>query len=120
MSRGHRVNNTRWEPRVGHDAAECLWRSVLYRVGVTAGIIAFVVIVFAARRDWYFAYAEAVVPTACLAWCLVEYHRFQRRSGQAVGVFVGWGAGIPSDDPHYLEWCQKHQLTPYPFAKSTD
>ena len=32
-------------------------------VGVTAGMIVFVVIVFSAGQHWYFAYVEAVVPT---------------------------------------------------------
>jgi hypothetical protein len=83
-------------------------------------MIVFVVIVFSAGQHWYLAYVEAVVPTGCMVWSLVEYHRFHIRAGQAVGVFVGWGAGIPSADKDYLAWCQKHQATPYPFAMPTD
>lgn len=91
LSRGHRVNNARWEPRVGQDAAECLWRSVLYRVGVTAGMIVFVVIVFSAGQHWYLAYVEAVVPTGCMVWSLVEYHRFTYGQGRP-WAFLSAGA----------------------------
>lgn len=115
LSRGHRASDALWVPRVGHDAAECLWRSVLYRVAATVGLMVFVAIVFAAGRLWYVAYVEAVVPVGCTLWSLVEYHRFQRRAGRAVGVFVGWGHSIPTNEERYLHWCDVNGIKANPF-----
>jgi len=102
LSRGHRVNNGTWIPRVGHDAAECLWRSLLYQAGAVSGLIVFVLAVPLLGRLWFLAYVEATIPVGCMLWSLVEVHRFKERSAKAVGVFVGWRNSIPSDEQGYL------------------
>ena len=120
LSRGHRVNNAKWEPRVGHDAAECLWRSILYRVVAFGAVVVYALFFFLAPKASYVAYAEMIVPLGCIIWSVIEFNRFQRRSGQTLGVYVGWGAGIPSDDKSYLKWCQIHELVPYPFRRTSE
>jgi hypothetical protein len=118
LSRGHRLSNDRWGPRVGHDAAECLWRSTLYRIAAVATMIVYVLVFFLAPQLSTIAYAEIIVPIGCVTWSVIEFNRFQRRSGEAVGVHVGWGAGIPSDDESYVRWCEEHHLLPYPFRNT--
>jgi hypothetical protein len=105
-----------WSPKVGSDAAELMWRAARGRIVVVAGSFGYAGPWFGLNDAFDLALLELLLPVTYMIVSLVDLQRFYARATQVLGVDIGWGAGIPNDEPGYLSWCRDHKLTPNPFS----
>ena len=116
MSRTQPSLRELWGPRVGSAAAKSLQQSYRLRVGAIGGILLYALIFALVPRDTqYVAYVELIIPIASVIGSLVEYQKFYRNACEALGIDVGFGAGIPTNEAAYRDWCAKHGMRPNPF-----
>lgn len=60
------------------------------------------------------------VDVICIVVAGVELGRTHKAASEALGVRVGWRAKVPmppKEHEHYVRWCEKYRMPPYPFRQ---
>jgi hypothetical protein len=113
-----------WTRRVGpeaasHKAAASDWRIRTWLLEVVGFGLLYVGFKLGAQAIWIAGFIALALCLYAMNRMLSESARARREIGAALGVTISRKfPPPPNTGPHYLAWCEKHGLKPYPFGPS--
>ena len=113
-----------WSQRAGaeaasHKLAASDWRIRTWLLEVVGFGLLYVGFKLGAQAIWIAGFIALALCLYAMNRMLSESARARREIGAALGVTISRKfPPPPNTGPHYLAWCEKHGLKPYPFGPS--